>query len=129
MKRLLIAEPAARDLEEIVDYIALDNPIAAESVYRGIVGAAQKLPQFPALGRPGRHPETRELSVSGLPYLIVYEVGAEAVTILAVFHTARDLAQALRERIHGADLSELIADITPENLHGEVDFDKPGEER
>lgn len=129
MKRLLIAEPAARDLEGIVDYIALDNPIAAESVYRGIVAAAQKLPQFPALGRPGRHPETRELSVSGLPYLIVYEVGAEAVTILAVFHTVRDLAQALRERMHGADLSELISEITPEKLHGEVDFDKPGEER
>ena len=61
MKRLVIAEPAARDLEGIVDYIALDNPVAAERVYRGIVGAAQKLPQFPALGRPGRHPETREL--------------------------------------------------------------------
>jgi plasmid stabilization system protein ParE len=29
----------------------------------------------------------------------VYEVGGEAVTILAVFHTARDLAQAMRERM------------------------------
>lgn len=82
-----------------MDYIALDNPTAAEGVYRGIVGAARKLSQFPALGRPGRHPETRELSVSGLPYLIVYEVSAETVTILAVFHTSRDLAKALRERI------------------------------
>ena len=91
MKHLVIAEPAARDLEGIVDYIAQDNPVAAERVYRAIVGAAQKLPQFPALGRPGRHPETRELSVSGLPYLIVYEDSAEAVTILAVFHTSRDL--------------------------------------
>ncbi|OWJ72010.1 type II toxin-antitoxin system mRNA interferase toxin, RelE/StbE family [Haematobacter missouriensis] len=94
-----MAEPAAHDLEGIVDYIALDNPIAAEGVYRGIVAAAQKLPQFPALGRPGRHPETRELSVSGLPYLIVYEVSAETVTILAVFHTSRDLAQAMQERV------------------------------
>lgn len=99
MKRLVIAEPAARDLEDIVDYIARDNPVVAEGVYRGIVAAAQRLPQFPALGRPGRHPETRELSVSGLPYLIVYEVGTEVVTILAVFHTARDFARALRERI------------------------------
>ena len=98
MKQLVIAEPAARDLEGIVNYIALDDPIAAEGVYLGIVAAAQKLPRFPALGRPGRHPETRELSVPGLPYLIVYEASAEAVTILAVFHTARDLAQALRER-------------------------------
>lgn len=100
MKNLVIAEPAARDLEGIVDYIALDDPAAAESVYRGIVQAARRLPQFPALGRPGRHPETRELSLSGLPYLIVYEVSAEAVTILAVFHTSRDLVQALRERMN-----------------------------
>lgn len=99
MKLLVIAEPAARDLEGIVDYIALDNPIAAESVYWGIVRAAEELPRFPALGRPGRVPETRELSIAGLPYMIVYEVGPEAVTIVAVFHTSRDLARALRDRI------------------------------
>ena len=52
MKQLVIAEPAARDLEGLVDYIALDNPVAAERVYRGIVSAAEKLPAFPALGRP-----------------------------------------------------------------------------
>ena len=103
MKLLLIAEPAARDLEGIVDYIALDNPAAAESTYRAIVHAAEKLTAFPAMGRPGRHPETRELSIADLPYLIVYEVGAEYVTILAVFHTSRNLAQALGERLrtHG----------------------------
>ena len=82
-----------------MDYIALDNPAAAETVYQGIVRAAQRLPQFPALGRPGRYPETRELSVPGQPYLIVYEASSEAVTILAVFHTARDLARALQERM------------------------------
>ncbi|MEL4073533.1 type II toxin-antitoxin system RelE/ParE family toxin [Ochrobactrum sp. GPK 3] len=98
MKRLVIAEPAARDFEDIVDYIALDNPAAAEDVYQRITTAARKLPQFPAIGRPGRHPETRELSVSALPYLIVYEVSDEAVTIIAVFHTARDLVQALKDR-------------------------------
>lgn len=84
-----------------MDYIALDNPVAAEGVYRGIVAAAQKLPQFPALGRPGRHPETREMSVSGLPYLIVYEVGADAVKILAIFQNARDLARARGGQLSG----------------------------
>ena len=99
MKQLVIAAPAARDLERILQYIALDNPVVAESVYRGIVNAAEKLPEFPALGRPGRYPETRELSVADLPYLIVYEVADEAVTILAVFHTSRDLAKALGNRL------------------------------
>ena len=70
MRKLVIAEPAAHDLEGIVDYIALENPAAAEGVYRGIVEAARKLPQFPNLGRSGRHPDTRELSVSGLPYIL-----------------------------------------------------------
>lgn len=99
MRKLVIAEPAAHDLEGIVDYIALDNPIAAEGVYREIVEAVLKLPQFPNLGRSGRHPDTRELSVSGLPYLVVYEVTTETVTILAIFHTSRDLAQTLRNRM------------------------------
>ena len=102
MKQLVIAEPAARDLEGIVDYIALDSPVAAERVYWGIVSAAEKLPEFPALGRPGRHPETRELSIADFPYLVVYEVGPEAVTILAVFHTSRDLAKALNERMQAS---------------------------
>ncbi|WP_273251377.1 type II toxin-antitoxin system RelE/ParE family toxin [Sediminimonas qiaohouensis] len=101
MKHLVIAEPAARDLEGIVDYIALDNPVTAENVYRRIVRAMERLPEFSDLGRPGRHPETRELSVSGLPYLIVYEVSTEAVTILAVFHSSRDLARALPDRMLG----------------------------
>ena len=82
-----------------MDYIALDNHSAAEKVYRGIVGAAGRLPEFPSLGRPGRIPETRELSVPNLPYLIIYQVEPELVTVLAIFHTSRDLARALRERI------------------------------
>ena len=98
MKRLVFAEPAARDLEGIIDYIALDNATAAEGVYRRIVETADRLRHFPELGRSGRLPATRELSVSALPYLIVYEADPETVTILAVFHTSRDLARALAER-------------------------------
>ncbi len=98
MKRLLFADPAARDLDGIIDYIALDNAAAAERVYRGIVAAAERLQHFPELGRPGRLKGTRELSIAALPYLIVYEADAETVTVLAVFHTSRDLARALAER-------------------------------
>jgi toxin ParE1/3/4 len=98
LRRLLFAEPAARDLDGIIDYIALDNPVAAEKVYRSIVEAADRLRRFPELGRPGRLHETRELSISALPYLVVYEADPETVTVLAVFHTSRDLARALAER-------------------------------
>ena len=98
MTRLVFAEPAERDLGDIIGFIALDSLAAAERVYRAIVAAAERLTDFPHMGRPGRLPDTRELPVSGLPYLIVYEVGADVVTVLAVFHTSRDLARALGER-------------------------------
>ena len=96
--RLVFAGPAAGDLNDIIDYIALDNPPAAEGVYRAIVAAAGRLSAMPELGRAGRLPGTRELAVGALPYIIVYEVGGDAVSVLAVFHGARNLAHALAER-------------------------------
>ena len=96
--RVVFAKPAARDLEDIVDYVALDSPTAAEDIYRAIVVASERLGDFPRMGHPGRLPDTRELSVVSLPYVIVYEVSVDTVTILAVFHGARDLGRALRDR-------------------------------
>ena len=96
--QVVLAEPAERDLVSIIDYIAQDNPPAAEKVYRTIATAVRRLAGFPEMGRLGRLPDTRELRVSPLPYLVVYEVTADILTILAIFHTARDLARALAER-------------------------------
>ena len=45
---------------------------------------------MPNRGRMGRIPGTRELMVTGLPYIIVYEAGKEAVHILHIVHGARD---------------------------------------
>src|SRR5690349_11865196 len=96
--RLVFAEPAERDLDSIIEYIALDNPAAAEKVFRAVVATAGRLTTFPDMGHVGRLPDTREFLVTGLPYLIVYQVAAETVTVLAVFHGARDLAGALVDR-------------------------------
>jgi toxin ParE1/3/4 len=98
LTRLVFAEPAEHDLGGIIDHIALDSVAAAENVYRAIVAAAERLTDFPEMGRAGRLPDTRELPVTGLPYLIAYEVGAGVVTVLAVFHTSRDLARGMVER-------------------------------
>jgi len=96
--RLRFAQAARQDLKDILNYIAQDSPNAAEKVYRAIVASAQRVMEFPRVGRPGRLSGTRELPVPSLPYLIVYEIEAEFVTILAVFHGARNLAQAFSER-------------------------------
>jgi len=97
--QVVLAAPAERDLTSIIDYIALDNPPAAEKVFRSIEAALRRLPDFPELGRSGRLPGTREVRVSSLPYLIVYGATADCVTVFAIFHIARDLSKALEERM------------------------------
>ena len=47
------------------------------------------LPPFPAQGRPGRLPQTRELVVSGTPYFIPYRINDDRLQIIAVIHGAR----------------------------------------
>ncbi|MGH8117136.1 MAG: type II toxin-antitoxin system RelE/ParE family toxin [Rhodanobacteraceae bacterium] len=92
---------AKRDLNAIIEYIALDNPAAAEKVFRAIVAVTPHLADFPEMGHAGRLPGTRELAVAGLPCLIVYQVTRNAVTIIAVFHGARDLPRLLADRRRG----------------------------
>jgi toxin ParE1/3/4 len=70
-------------------YIAERNPSAAESTARRILDCVEQLVMFPASGRAGRKPNTRELVVSGTPYLIFYRVEDEVVEILRVIHGAR----------------------------------------
>ncbi len=80
---------AQRHLTEIVVYIAEDNPTAAISVKERIEQAATHLSANPRMGRQGRIDGTRELVVSGLPYVIPYRLRFGRVEILDVIHAAR----------------------------------------
>ena len=82
-------EEALQDLKEIGRYIAEDDPAAAYRVLTKIEAATQSLQHHPQLGHPGRVPKTRELVVSGLPYIIPYYIKRQEVRILAVMHTSR----------------------------------------
>ncbi len=81
---------ALADVGRIVRSIATDNPVAAKRVGRELLLAGDSLTMFPRRGRPGRLAGTREWVVMP-PYLIVYRVsGTDMVTILRVWHAARD---------------------------------------
>ena len=87
-------EEAKNRLEDIEVYIARENPKAAQKIILAIVRkAANQLSDYPASGKPGRLPGTRELFISGSPYVVVYTVQHNIVTILTVFHSAQDLPQ------------------------------------
>ena len=87
MNRLVITPLAASDIEEIGDYIAQDNPLAAirmDELFEAVVG---RLAEHPLIGRPGQVPGTREL-IPHESYRLVYELQADTVWILALVHTA-----------------------------------------
>ena len=83
--------PQARDdLSAIRDWIARNDERAAERVVGRILQTAEMFGRFPMLGRAGRVEATREFSVVGLPYIIVYVIVSETdIDVLTVVHSAR----------------------------------------
>lgn len=79
---------AEADRQDIVEYIADDNPIAAVRMDQLFSDAAATLTQFPMRGRPGTITGTREL-IPHESYRLVYEIEGETIWVLTLVHTAR----------------------------------------
>lgn len=79
---------ALTDLLAIVDYIADDNPDAAQALKDEIEEKTARLPDNPQLYRVGRVDGTREMVVRP-NYVVVYADEPETVTILRVLHAAQ----------------------------------------
>ncbi len=76
------------DLHDTFDYIPQENPAAASEVLEAIEQATLKLAHHPGIGRPGRVENTRELVIYGLPYILLYRVKGDTVTIIRAMHTS-----------------------------------------
>lgn len=86
---------ALSDRDAIFTYIEADNPLAAVAIDERIVSATRRLIDFPESGRVGRIEGTRELVVSGTPYIAVYTVRETTVRILRVLHGAQEWPDTL----------------------------------
>ena len=80
---------ALKNLDDEAAYIARDDMEAAVRMIERVASAVDQLANHPALGRPGRVPGTRELVISGTPYIVPYRVRGNVVEILRIFHGAR----------------------------------------
>lgn len=87
--RLVWTPRARRARAAAIDYIARDNPEAALAQLAEIERQTRRLPDHPALGRPGRLAGTRELVINRTLFILVYRVEGEAVRILHVLHGAQ----------------------------------------
>jgi toxin ParE1/3/4 len=89
----LIWAPTARDdLKSIVKFIARDNPERAASFGYQLIDQADKLQEFPEIGRVV--PEKRDPSVREIvfrPYRLIYRISHadHVIQIVRVWHAAR----------------------------------------
>lgn len=91
MTRLLWSAAARAELKAAYDYIARDNPAAAERTVARIEAAAEFVARR-NIGRIGRRRGTFEKSVVGTRYILVYtrEEQLGETRIVTVLHMARD---------------------------------------
>jgi toxin ParE1/3/4 len=88
--QLRLTSQAARDLREIVAYIARDNPVAAERFGLALVEKAELLQKFPLLGKKVQGTENDRVLVED-PILIFYQPdkAAGVIVIKRFWHGAR----------------------------------------
>lgn len=96
--RLTWSAFALSDRDGTFTHIEAHNPAAAVAIDERIVAATRRLRDFPESGRPGRVAGTRELVVTGTPYVAAYQVTSETVRILRVLHGAQQWPDDLPER-------------------------------
>ena len=88
MKITWLAE-ADRTFNSQIAYLGERNPAAAIDMGDAIMSAIARLADAPQSARPGRIVGTRELVVTGTPFIVVYRIEADTVLILRVLHGAQ----------------------------------------
>jgi toxin ParE1/3/4 len=99
MARLTWTEPALLDLDEIAEYIALDNPLAASRYVQKVFDRVERLEAHPNSGkRPAELSRTSYREVVVAPCRIFYRVEKDTVYILYVMRSERLLRTFLLEQ-------------------------------
>lgn len=97
MPKIILSAFVEPELVAIWDYIALDNPNAADDVMDAIRATMEELSQTPGMGRPRHFPQARlanlrSFGVRGFAnYLIFYRPIAGGIEVFHVLHGARDI--------------------------------------
>ena len=93
-----LLQAAEEDFKEIITYIALDNPSAAEAVADKIENSLSNLSAYPLLGKI---PDEEELANMGYRFLIVqnylifYTIEGHTIWVHRIIHGARDYLSLL----------------------------------
>jgi toxin ParE1/3/4 len=86
---------AADDLKSVHEYLSERAPTRVDAIVDRILDGIDVLEQYPNLGRQGRIDETRELVITGTPFIVFYRLRKGQVEILGVLHAARKWPDSL----------------------------------
>ena len=100
MTRAVLSPAAERDILEIIEWIASENPVAARGLRVAVDKLAATIGEHPRIGALKPHlasPPIRFFPIRGFPYVVVYTPDRDPPLIVRVLHGARDLPEVLRE--------------------------------
>ena len=99
MAELIWTEPALLDLDQVAEYIALDDPFAAGNYVQKVFDSVERLTIYPNSGkRPAELPRTPYREIIVPPCRIFYRVENDTAYILYVMRSERLLHRFLLDR-------------------------------
>lgn len=99
MAQLIWTEPALMDLDEVAQYIALDDPAAASNTVQKVFDRVERLATYPNSGkRPAELHRTPYREIVVPPCRIFYRIEEESVFILYVMRSERLLRPFLLDK-------------------------------
>ncbi len=99
MAQIIWTEPALTDLDEIAEYIAFSNLVAASGLVSEVFAKVQRLEQFPKSGKVALEiPELGYREVVVPPCRVFYRLEQDVAYIVHVCREERSLRKFLIER-------------------------------
>ena len=89
MYRIVFTPEAEAELTDALDWYATNAPLAVPQLRAALKSLALRLRESP-LAFPAGPRDTRRARVHRFPYILIYRVGADAVNVIAFFHTSRN---------------------------------------
>jgi plasmid stabilization system protein ParE len=98
MAEYVLSPQALQDLQAIWDFVAADNPEAADNLLDDLFGAFENLARWPRQGHSRSDVTDRDVLFWPVgSYLIVYR-DLRPLEVAAVLHGARDIPEVIRKR-------------------------------
>jgi len=89
-RRIRWTPAAARNLQNVSDYLKENHPQYRLATLRKVYALIQSLKEWPYRGRIGREDGTRELVFSPLPYVVIYRLKDQNIEVLRIYHTVQN---------------------------------------